>query len=324
MPGENSRGVVVQCPNPAGGLECLLRMDGRGENSGLRLFIRAVNGDCCYGHCPGQEVALADYQGQAEAYDTFDLIFPWLVYGAASKRAFDIRLNAPSLRGGGLACVRLRHNNGISGLSGVSACSPFGQGAVTLKAFHRRCRYHKRPIRDNYDFSRLTTPGLCPDLFHVVYPSVLARIYEGGLRVLADPAEEEFVCPQSGASVRLRLRRRPRKAAGAQVFALNALRMLGRYADWPFYDIIMEIVDGSPSCPRGHKPGQRFLLNLGSQPTLCPAAFDVFYPFWHSLMRGGRVDGFVGAGCGASCRVQCPDTASGNIYESAIIEPRPR
>jgi uncharacterized repeat protein (TIGR04076 family) len=316
MASQDPEAVVITCPNPRGCVVgCLKWHRGSGQGAFLELTIRSRKGTCLYGHVSGQKIVLPVYQDYRQQYHLFDVVFPWLIYGTVVKKSFFVSLGNPLGEDGQAHGFYVRHKGDDQNVvDDLSACTEAAHGSVVLKSCRHRCRYHKGPKRLAYGVDELVWGGLCPDFFHVAYPLALSRIYEGGFNVSSLELPEEVFCPNAHVGMRMRLYRKPLKSAAFRSAAVRFLNRIGYRADWPFYEIIMEITGGAHGCPLGHRLKQKFTVNLGRDMSLCPAAFDAFYPLWHVVSRSPDSRQSLGV-FSAAFEFQCPDIVSQNVYQ---------
>ncbi len=311
MSKEDPDAVKLMCPNPNGGVVCTLKR--KKEKNGqvlLEAEIVSVGGSCIFGHTPGSKTTFLAYEHAKEKYDIFNIAFPWLVFGVAGEEKFSVALETAQEGW----CFRLSSYGRQSGFDTEwKACSKDVAAQTELKSCKHICRYHKWPRRKSYGPGELTLGGLCPDFFHSVYPHVLSSLYKDGLNVSQTSVESEYVCPCAEIGVKMVMRRTPLKSARLRSACLRFLNRIGKSLDWPFYEVSMEIMGKSAPCPRGHKEGQKFLVNLGPDMSMCPAAFDAYYPFWHAMARGAVLKDSIAKFFGGVC-VRCPDIVSQNVY----------
>lgn len=316
MSHDNPDKVVLSCPNARDCVVCDLR---RGKNKKgevlLEVEVIAIKGHCLFNHAPGQRIFLPSYQSHKDQYHIFNTIFPWVVVGVGLKKSFNISLCLPEFYDHEWHIFFLEYKSvGSDILADPVVCSSDVEGKLILKSCQRRCRYHKRPRRECYSSMEIVPNGLCPDFFHAVYPWILAKLYEKGLTLLTKEVFQDFLCPNTNVRMRMKMCRKPLKSAWFRLFILRFLNAWGWHLDWPFYEVSMEITNENFGCLRQHRIGQRFFMNLGEDRSMCPAAFDALYPFWHAISRGVNMKRCFGEFF-QDGGIQCPDVVSKNIYQ---------
>ena len=153
-------------------------------------------------------------------------------------------------------------------------CTPEKSIGIVVNSCAQRCKYHKSPDKDEYDFQKMSPKGLCPDLFYSIYSHCLALLYdakvEGGL---------SFSCPNPEADVRVKIIPKHLPFSPILNFIERLSRRFWRPLSLTDKRIFIEVSSSGDGCPRNHRKGQRFEFNIGFSDDLCPASFHSIYPF---------------------------------------------
>ncbi len=166
------------------------------------------------------------------------------------------------------------------------------KNAVTVKvvSIKGKCKYHKI-IGQEYNLEQIAPSSMCLDAFHVVYPYGLSLTYGASFSWMEDKDSVIAQCPNKSNTVTFKIRR---------------IRLTEKKVR-----IEIEVIDTKGGCRKKHRIGDKFIMNLGDFPEICPAAFDEIFPYIQILRFGGRV-GWEESG---KVFVQCSDHLNTVTYQ---------
>ncbi|MDO8602379.1 MAG: hypothetical protein Q7O04_00825 [Candidatus Omnitrophota bacterium] len=183
---------------------------------------------------------------------------------------------------------------------------------IKVVDIQRGCKYHKKK-GELYSASAIAPEGLCREIFYEAYPSCLALLYNGvpvNMRPRKKGTEEMIVVCPAPEGVKVRIRSEeilPPFLRILKEFMEEVLKKVYRAFDIPLRNVIIEVMEAGPACPKGYKTGDRFKFNISRRDELCPAGFALVYPYVRSL------PGIKNKNQGSFC-VHCPDYV-GVTYE---------
>lgn len=155
----------------------------------------------------------------------------------------------------------------------MALCKSLSIAGCSLKITNASlfCRYHRNSAE--YPISRLTNEGLCPEAFHSLYPLAFSMLYadvKGGV--------VQCSCPGVDGNITFRLVQIP---VDLMHELINGLKQIISFI-YPLeiirYKVFIEVKQSNPACPYNYKKGNFFMLNLGKEKAICPAAFYNIFP----------------------------------------------
>lgn len=135
-----------------------------------------------------------------------------------------------------------------------------------------KCRYHRK-IREQYSLADCCGDFRCLELFHAVYPRLLALMYDAVL-----PAEElRMSCPEVENTVTVRLVSAPPRSIARRLINLVKERLLFlRPMDFVKVDVFAEVVSVAGNCRAGYRKGDRLAVRYRGG--ICPQALYSAFP----------------------------------------------
>ena len=300
MPEREKDSVLMQCPNPGGGVE--MKVVRTAAPAGIGGRIVAVRGRCPLNQQPGAEVDLSEIEGRLSLGE-MNALLPWVLIlsrkggSAASPILSVFRADDPSRR-----TLRLCLGETAESEAGAP-CPDLPPFTLRLSYFTHRCRYHKWPRREVYTDQTWLPQGLCPELFHQAYPHCLAALY-GDEKVRASVG-----CPHRSC-VEVEIRTRRPRTYGLRKGLQNAIGWLGMNTEIPLLGLELRVTSVQGDCPWRLREGQVFPFNTMRLPSLCPACFHSIYP---GLRAGKGRAPWSPADPNGSC-LQCPDCVSNTTF----------
>ncbi|MBU1125142.1 MAG: hypothetical protein KKC84_03875 [Candidatus Omnitrophica bacterium] len=260
--------VLVRCINPEARI-----VVGVGPIGEKEFLIRVFNaeGICAHHYRAGDTMRLNEVEAGAMSLD-FNCAFPRVLMRALKKRM-------PS-------CEEIR------GVGKNRVC-------VSMRAAPGICRYH--PV--DRIFSDPFLPGsFCPHLFQVIYPFVLALMYDATIE-----RELSIPCSIGEGQVLVRLIKQSRYQNVFVRSLANAIKKTS-VRIYPLdiidYRIAMKVMSHTmkkSECVLQNNV--EYSVHVKGNDFLCPAAFHSLYPYWH-LMQGGGLQREVAED---AIRVPCSD-----------------
>ena len=170
------------------------------------------------------------------------------------------------------------------------------QNSVTVEQLSLKCRYHKKED-EKFDDDSFLKEFKCLELFHSLYPMVLALMYD------ANFSEDELVltCPNSENTVTVRMFLEPVKGIDFWINSVKEMLRPLRPMDVVNSTVCVEVISVKGQCHVGCAAGDVFRVDLTG--TMCPQAlYSVFPAFLHT------------DGC-QSCT--CPSNVNQIVFESS-------
>src|SRR3989338_3150185 len=129
---------------------------------------------------------------------------------------------------------------------------------ISVASIAGRCKYHRK-VGQVYNLDDLAPHGMCLDAFHAAYPYCLSLLYGAKFKWMKNKKSVIAQGPNPKGAVVMEIRRK--------IISRNKK------------EILIKVIEIKGVCRKGLKRGQIFKMNLGDFPEMCPAAFDILYPY---------------------------------------------
>lgn len=155
----------------------------------------------------------------------------------------------------------------------------FQDQCVYVVDFKKACKYHSKR-NEVLSKKSLSPKGMCPHLFHRVYPYALALLYNANLIELRQNRPITIVCPalKSSVSIEVYRERQNSLAEMTKNFLKGILVLLNLHCNPLYYRVFMKVIKTTGRCRYSHNENEIFEFNIGDSAELCPAAFDAIFP----------------------------------------------
>ena len=166
---------------------------------------------------------------------------------------------------------------------------------LSCRKKEERCGYHSKDVQ--FHSTEILPKGLCPEAFHNLYYSSLGPLFRAKLpteqTLIKCPGVENYVVYKASIE-KLNLRFR---------FVNFIKRLLFCFYPGQIYTgrLVWTVVEVKGDCPLNQKTGEGFFINrgnihitdnlsfpMGEPSTLCPAAFDNFFPYFYGFKKEKR------------------------------------
>ncbi|MFH1379696.1 MAG: TIGR04076 family protein [bacterium] len=188
---------------------------------------------------------------------------------------------------------------------------------VVISDIETKCKYHMC-TGAVYESSALAPRGMCRELFYAAYAPSLAVLYNGKPRRwnLRTKGVEELTasCPHPQ-GIRVCIRSQEILPAPIRILkeiCEELLKIIFRPLDGHFRRVGIEVIQGSPHCPKAYKKGDTFQFNTNKRDELCPAGFAAIYPYVR-ILKSAKDRG----SSSGTMKIHCPDHV-GVTYEIQV------
>lgn len=144
--------------------------------------------------------------------------------------------------------------------------------ALAVTGLTMKCRYHKK-VQEKYSLADCGGDFKCLELFHTIYPRLLALMYGAAL-----PDEElTLSCPNVENTVTVRLRTKPPGSIVRRIFnRVKRMLLFLRPMDIVKVDAFAEVMSVTGNCRAGHKKGD--CLEIRYSRAICPQSLYSAFP----------------------------------------------
>ena len=155
----------------------------------------------------------------------------------------------------------------------------FKDYSVSVASFKKACKYHNK-INETFSCNNISPRGMCPHLFHKIYPYALALLYGAEISGLNSKQSIVISCPGLHKSISMEISRvrQNNLVEGIKNFLKEIAVKLNLHCNPLYYRVYMKVMEIKERCPYEHKKGETFEFNVGDSPEICPAAFDAMFP----------------------------------------------
>ena len=146
--------------------------------------------------------------------------------------------------------------------AGDAACGNYQGLEVSVNSLENKCRYHNSLV--TYPENNLASEGLCPDAFHAAYPVCLALLYDADFSARENKDSVTVSCPQAG-GIELLVKREEKIPLVLRKLIKIFEKIFGFFfypVDKIYNDVTLKVVSTAGACPRGHKPPEKYFLNI--------------------------------------------------------------
>ncbi|MBL7071559.1 MAG: hypothetical protein ISS26_05265 [Candidatus Omnitrophica bacterium] len=249
--------VLVQCPNINASIIVGVGpyINSRGEREVL-LRILNKKGECPNNLEIGNEIIL-------------------------NKNDFKI---SPTEYNAGFPSLLLSRLSGKESLSDHFCNNPLKNRSVSVEDIEARCRYHKK--KSSYADSLL--PGdFCMDIFHLIYPQVLALLYSSDKKM----NNFTYSCPISGERVTIKAEKVPRFntiLGGFRKILIKIFKAVFFPYDFIDDNIVFTVEKSRDvkDCALDEK--KKYYFNMFDERYPCPSSLHALYPYM--LLRAHNME----------------------------------